>query len=60
MMGVILNGVFCGLVEYSDMGVICLECFCRIGFLSCLGEHGSGVFLFLRVYAELEWFKCNL
>lgn len=55
-MKVILDGVLCGLVGYSDRGVICLGCLCRIGFLSCLGEHGSGVFLFLRVNAELEWF----
>ena len=56
MMEVILDGVLCGLVGYSDKGVICLGCLCRIGFLSCLGEHGSEVFLFLRVNAELEWF----
>ena len=41
------------LVGYSDNVIGCL---CRIGFLSCLGEHGSEVFLFLRVNAELEWF----
>ena len=43
--GVILDGVLCGNVRYSNMAVICLVCLCRIGFQSFISEHGSGFFL---------------